>query len=200
MLAGCEGGGKPTINSISPASGPPMAQILIYGSGFGKGGGKTKVEFNGKAIGVKTWSETEIVATVPTGTEPGKYKVTVVTEKETSQPLEFEVSGDSSSNQSSGAKTQKDLIIEYATENKMIHPGENFRGYAIENVAIFTSSKTDPTWELWTMPTDESEEPDYFLLHKEGDKWKVVKGGFYNNVPPQQYGAPADITIPPSQE
>ncbi len=96
VLAGCGGGGKPTINSISPASGPPMTQILIYGSGFGEGGGMNKVEFDGNAIGIKTWSDTDIVATVPADMKPGTYDVTVVTGDATSGALPFEVTEASS--------------------------------------------------------------------------------------------------------
>ena len=200
MLAGCGDGGKPTINSISPSGGPPKTQLLIYGSGFGERGGKARVEFNGKAIGIKSWSNKEIVAVVPNGTLPGAYRVTVVNGKESSELIDFEVRSDTSSTRPPEGMAKKDLIVEYATANNIFHPGENFKEYATENIAIYTASKSDPTWELWMMPTGEGTDIDFFLLHREGDQWKVVKGGFYNNETPQQYGAPADITIPPSQE
>jgi IPT/TIG domain len=199
-IAGCGGSGVPTINSISPASGPPMTEILIYGSGFGKSGGMNKVEFNGDAIGIKTWSDTEIVATVPIGTKAGTYQVTVVTEKATSEPLPFEVTDASSAPGQSGqtqANTQKEVVVSYCDANNLWHPDAQVKEGQKEDIKLVKASSTDATWELWSMPAGQGEDIYYFLLRKEGEDWNVLKGGFWENETPQQYGAPSDITIPP---
>jgi len=201
MMAGCGGGSaNPVVNSISPSSGPPKTELLIYGSGFGERNSEARVEFNGKEIDVKTWSEKEIVAVVPKGTLPGVYLVTVVNGTKSKELLDFEVKSDTSPIQTPEGQMKKGLVAAYAEANNMFHPGENFQQYATENITIYAVSKSDPAWELWMMPVGEGTDSDFFLLHKEGEEWKVVKGGFYNNDSPQQYGAPADLTIPPAQE
>jgi uncharacterized protein (TIGR03437 family) len=91
LAAGCGGSGKPMINSISPAEGKPMSEVIIFGSGFGRKKGMSVVQFSGNAVGVKVWSDTKIVATVPSDMKPGLYTVTVVTDTATSPSLPFQV-------------------------------------------------------------------------------------------------------------
>lgn len=89
--AGCGGATGLKISSITPDEGPPMTLITISGSGFGDSCAGNKVEFNGNAIGIKTWSDNGIVATVPKNQKAGNYNVTVVTGSGTSQGYSFEV-------------------------------------------------------------------------------------------------------------
>ncbi len=56
----------PAISSLTPTSGPPGADVTIGGSGFGAGGtGSDYVTFGGFAAAVKSWSDTQVVCTVP---------------------------------------------------------------------------------------------------------------------------------------
>ncbi|MFZ0321553.1 MAG: IPT/TIG domain-containing protein [Candidatus Sulfotelmatobacter sp.] len=55
----------PVISSISPASGPPLTQVTVNGSGFGTSSGT--VSFNGVAGTVISWSNTKIVVDAPNG-------------------------------------------------------------------------------------------------------------------------------------
>ena len=82
----------PTITSVDPSSGPPGTQVTITGDNFGdtRGAGKGKngkgasyVSFNGvAATEYESWSNTEIVCTVPEGATTGP--VVVVTDAGTS--------------------------------------------------------------------------------------------------------------------
>lgn len=101
LLTGCGRGdngdngndwaGGPVVNSISPASGPAMTVVTIDGHGFGKEKGFSKVQFGDMTVGVKTWSDTEVTATVPSSMEPGEYQVTVTTDEGTSEAKPFTV-------------------------------------------------------------------------------------------------------------
>ena len=78
---------NPAITSVDPPYGPPGTQVTITGDNFGdsRGAGKDKsgkgasyVSFNGvAATEYESWSNTEIVCSVPEGATPGP--VTVVT-------------------------------------------------------------------------------------------------------------------------
>ena len=88
-LIGCGGGsshtdiispppsGPPTIASIAPGSGVVGASVTISGSNFGPGQGSSTVAFGGKAASVANWTNSAIVAKVPSGASSGSVVVTV---------------------------------------------------------------------------------------------------------------------------
>src|SRR5215467_10077799 len=68
----------PQVNSISPASGGVGTQVTVSGSGFQatKGSGSS-ISFNGITATVVSWSDTQIVATVPANAKSGAVSVIV---------------------------------------------------------------------------------------------------------------------------
>lgn len=88
VIIGCGGGGgskNPVssvpamqITSISPTSGGPGTQVTISGRSFGTVQGNSILSYSGATISVISWSETQIVATIPTGAAGnGTFQVTV---------------------------------------------------------------------------------------------------------------------------
>ncbi len=66
----------PTLTSISPTSVTPGVQMTLAGSGFGATQGSGSVYFgSGRYGSIVSWSDTQIVATVPTGIIPGNVLV-----------------------------------------------------------------------------------------------------------------------------
>src|ERR1019366_4795456 len=66
----------PALASISPTALAPGMQVTFTGSGFGATQGSGSVGFNNKAGTVVSWSDTQVVATVAAGTNPGNAWVT----------------------------------------------------------------------------------------------------------------------------
>lgn len=66
---------EPVIVSLSAYSAPPLSQITIYGTGFGSSRGD--VTFAGENASIRSWSDTEIVATVPQDAVAGYVGVIV---------------------------------------------------------------------------------------------------------------------------
>jgi hypothetical protein len=67
----------PSITSISPTSGPVGTSVTITGANFGSTQGTSTVTFNGTAATPSSWSDTSIVAPVPSGATTGPVVVTV---------------------------------------------------------------------------------------------------------------------------
>ena len=67
----------PVIASLSPASGLAGTSVVLTGSNFGSTQGTSTVTFNGAAAAVRSWSQTSIAATVPSGATTGPVVVTV---------------------------------------------------------------------------------------------------------------------------
>jgi RHS repeat-associated protein len=68
---------KPTISGLSPASGPVGTQVQINGSGFGTTQGSNTVTFAYTPASIVSWSDTQVVATVPSAATTGMVQVTV---------------------------------------------------------------------------------------------------------------------------
>src|SRR6185437_13731188 len=66
----------PTLTSISPTALSPGMQVTFTGSGFGTAQGGGSVGFNNTAGTVVSWSDTQVVATVAAGTNPGNAWIT----------------------------------------------------------------------------------------------------------------------------
>lgn len=88
-LAGCGGSsshsnfvtpppaGPPAITSLSTTSGVFGASVQITGSNFGAQQGSSTVTFNGTGASIAKWSDTAIIAKVPSGATSGNVVVTV---------------------------------------------------------------------------------------------------------------------------
>ncbi|MBI1766856.1 MAG: chitobiase/beta-hexosaminidase C-terminal domain-containing protein [Bacteroidetes bacterium] len=69
---------KPAIASLSPTFGLPGSSVTITGTKFGISQGTSAVTFNGLSAGsILSWSDTQIIATVPVGANSGPVVVTV---------------------------------------------------------------------------------------------------------------------------
>ena len=67
----------PSITSLSPTSGPVGTAVTIAGTNFGATQGTSTVSFNGTTATPTSWSNTSIVAPVPSGATSGNVTVTV---------------------------------------------------------------------------------------------------------------------------
>ena len=67
----------PQVNSVSPTSGIVGASVTISGSGFQTSKGTSTVVLNNTTASTTSWSDTQIVATVPSGATSGPAVVTV---------------------------------------------------------------------------------------------------------------------------
>src|SRR5260370_295017 len=68
---------QPQVTSLSPTGGVPGTQITINGSGFQAAQGSSTIWFNNSVPTVNSWSDTQIRATIASGTTSGPVLVTV---------------------------------------------------------------------------------------------------------------------------
>ena len=68
---------SPQVASLSPAVGLVGSQVTVSGSGFQSTQGSSSIQFNSVTAVVSSWSDTQIVATVPSGAKTGPAVVTV---------------------------------------------------------------------------------------------------------------------------
>lgn len=66
----------PVITSLNPLSGPVNTFVTINGNGFQNGTGTSSVKFNGTDAAFTVISDSQITATVPTGTTSGQISIT----------------------------------------------------------------------------------------------------------------------------
>ncbi len=67
----------PTITGMAPSSGPVGIPVTITGTNFGASQGSSTVLLNGTSAVATSWTNTTIVAVVPTGASSGTFTVTV---------------------------------------------------------------------------------------------------------------------------
>ncbi len=67
--------GSLAVTGISPNAGPIGSSVTISGTGFGPSQGTSTVTMNAVALTVSSWSDTQIVAAIPTGTITGAITV-----------------------------------------------------------------------------------------------------------------------------
>src|SRR5262249_24627256 len=67
----------PTINSLTPSSGPIGTAVSVSGSGFGLSQGTSTVTFNGTLATPTSWVDAAISVPVPNGAATGNVVVTV---------------------------------------------------------------------------------------------------------------------------
>jgi RHS repeat-associated protein len=77
--------GAPAIAGLSPSTGPVNGSVVISGSNFGSAQYSSTVQFNGNLATVTSWSDSQITAIVPPGTETGPAWVTIAGVKSPSQ-------------------------------------------------------------------------------------------------------------------
>jgi RHS repeat-associated protein len=65
------------ITLLQPTSGPIGSTVIITGGGFGATQGTSTVSFDGITATVSSWSDTQIVATVPPGAATGPVSITL---------------------------------------------------------------------------------------------------------------------------
>jgi len=70
-------GNAPRVSTVSPNSGAAGDTISITGSGFGAQQNSSTITFNGVTASIQSWSDTNIVATIPLGATSGPLVVTV---------------------------------------------------------------------------------------------------------------------------
>lgn len=70
-------GTPPNVSYTSPPSGPPGTSVTIVGQYFGAAQGSSTISFNGTQATPTSWSDTQIVAPVPTGATTGQVSATV---------------------------------------------------------------------------------------------------------------------------
>lgn len=80
----------PSIIGIDPISGPTSTWVTIVGMNFGTNQGGSTVEFGSIAANIYGWSDSQVVAAVPS-LAPGSYNLTVTTSAGTSNPMVFTV-------------------------------------------------------------------------------------------------------------
>ena len=82
----------PTVSSISPEYGPAGTSITILGANFGASQGTSSVIYNGKpAEVIHRWSDTSIIATVPTEATSGSVVVIVAGVPSNEKPFKVTV-------------------------------------------------------------------------------------------------------------
>src|SRR5579883_1001148 len=83
----------PLIAALSATTGGAGSLVGIQGSGFGASQNSGFVTLNGITVPVKTWSDSEIVITVPSGATSGPIIVSAGPGLNSSNPEQFEVTG-----------------------------------------------------------------------------------------------------------
>src|SRR6266481_1298407 len=77
FLVWCGRAQAQTITGMAPTSGPVGAPVTITGTGFGSSQGGSTISLNGTSAVATNWSDSTIVAIVPTGASSGMFTVTV---------------------------------------------------------------------------------------------------------------------------
>jgi hypothetical protein len=197
LIAGCGGGTTPTIIKVQPDSGAGGSVIAVTGTGFTAKQGSNKVLFGDAAGTVQSWTDTGIAVLVPSDLKAGQVQVTVNAGGKTSNGVLFKITS-ASSPASSQADAKKKGEIENNTPVQAMlaylkSKGEPTDGW---NFAVFNVSKTDPSWKIDSgLRTGGSGQTQYFLLHKVNGNWQALVYGTDFN--PQQFGAPADLSLTP---
>ena len=81
----------PVISRISPSLGEADTRTTIYGANFGAT--QDTVSFGGSSADINSWSNTSIDVLVPLQLTPGTVKVTVTANSQTSNSVDFRVTG-----------------------------------------------------------------------------------------------------------
>ncbi len=77
LICGRSQAQSPTVTGLAPVSGPVGTAVTITGTDFGTTQGSSTVALAGTTATVLNWSDTSIVASVPTGASSGTFSVTI---------------------------------------------------------------------------------------------------------------------------
>jgi RHS repeat-associated protein len=69
--------GQPAVTAVSPTAGPIGSVVTITGSGFGSTQSNSVVDFNGVVASASGWTDTQILAVVPSGATTGPVTIKV---------------------------------------------------------------------------------------------------------------------------
>lgn len=192
LAAGC-GGAKPAISAIVPQGGAGGSLAAIAGTGFGTSQGSGKVLFGNAEATVQSWTDVGIAIQVPADLKEGTYRVKVTIGSAESNSVEFKVTASSSGQSPSDGKksgeientTPVDAMLAYLKSKGEPTTGLTFQVYAV--------SSSDPNWKIDSSKSPTNPQTQFYLLHKVNGKWQVLAYGTDFN--PQQYGAPADLSL-----
>ncbi len=81
----------PVLTGIAPDTGLILTEVTLTGSNFGATQGSSSVTVGGVAADVSTWTDAEIVASIPVDAFPGERDVIVTTAAGSSAPQVFRV-------------------------------------------------------------------------------------------------------------
>lgn len=84
-------GAPPNLNSFSPTYGVPGTSVTLTGSGFGSTQGSSSVTFRGVSAPIVSWSDTQVVATVPSSLSAGLAGLYIVVNGLYGGGVEFQV-------------------------------------------------------------------------------------------------------------
>jgi len=160
------GENAPEIESLSPESGSPGTEVKISGSKFGDTQDGGKVLFGPGTADVAAWSDTSITFTVPAGTAPNTYGVTVENAAGKSGEAIFTVGEEDLS-------AQKAAVITY-----LQNEGQSTAGSESWTIALVKKSAQDPNWEVVeiTVPGGTSFEAVLIFNNMLGD-WQALQTG-----------------------
>jgi hypothetical protein len=68
----------PQIASVAPDPAAPGEPITVHGSSFGSTQGTSELQYDGEALAVSSWSDTQIAATLQESKPSGTFNVRVI--------------------------------------------------------------------------------------------------------------------------
>ncbi|MBN1288108.1 MAG: IPT/TIG domain-containing protein [Actinobacteria bacterium] len=192
--SGC-GAKKPKLNSMSPDKAPVGTEVTLAGSYFGDAQGDSIIQFGTLTVEAENWSDSELKFTVPEGLDAGGYGVSVKTDGGTSGELQFKVkekNGSEEPDRTKGrieADTPIQAMLDYCGKT-----GINTAGWTF---SVVLRSTVDPSWKIdQGAAAGSSGSPLQFLLHQEGEEWKVLGHsavGWTAAELRDEYSAPEDL-------
>jgi hypothetical protein len=85
--------GPPAVTSISPTNGPPGTPVTITGSSFGSPQGSGSIWFQNQNLTPTSWSDTQIVVTIPSGMSVGTFTFNILANRTWACSPSFHVTG-----------------------------------------------------------------------------------------------------------
>ena len=198
VISGC-GSATPSITKVSPPSGANGINVVINGQAFGGKQGRSMVIFGATKAKPRSWSDTSIVVSVPGDLKAGDYRVSVTTDKGTSNYLTFTIETSASTDRPTTATTPtittgpvQIVAPEDAIASYMQSENENMSNYVLKATK---TSLTNPAWKTYDYQRYEGIGHEIFLLQQINGSWTVVTAQtepFNTN----EYGAPSDLNYP----
>ena len=145
-----------TLSSVSPNAGPVGTSVTLSGSAFGATQGSSTVNFGNVTANVTSWSDTSIVATVPSGLPTGPINVTVTVGGQTSNSQTFNVTTLSTpAYNNTGTSDDSN-----PTAASFDGHGNSYSAQALQGVGITPGSTVPFNGVTFTWPTPASGQPN----------------------------------------